>query len=196
MSLKESLEHPPGNPGTRIYPRWQTVVLIVLLTCVMLAGTGLAWTSAFSCFREYDDEGFLMRTTQLMLEGHTLYDELGIAYGPFYYACCWVAFHLLHLPLMNATVRILTILVWVAVPAILAATLYRTAARRKIGYCWQHCGACSAFTHLSILKGEPGHPQLLVVLGVSAALFVGTFVSPEKLTFLAAILGMISAAWS
>jgi len=61
--------------------RFLKYAALVLALCA--CGTR-AYFLMFSHFGFWDDEGYLMETVRSMLQGHRVYDEIYMLYGPFY----------------------------------------------------------------------------------------------------------------
>lgn len=127
-----------------------------------------AYCTAFSYFSVYDDEGWGLIGVRGFLEGHRLYSDIFSFYGPFYYCYQWVLHSVLAVPLTHDATTALCVVHWLIGSAILAATGYRLSRSLLI--------ACLIFMqmslHLTPLAREPGHPQELAVLLLSAAALI------------------------
>src|SRR5436309_9843839 len=92
------------------------VLALVAATAAALAD---AYTFTFSQFVPYDDEGYFAVTVQHLLDGHRLYDDVPVPYGPFFYLSRWLIYGTLRVPLVTDAVRLTTICHWRVCPVLL-----------------------------------------------------------------------------
>ena len=77
-------------------------------TLVTAVGVGVvlcAYFTIFSYFAAYDDEGSMLTTIRHLLDGHRLYDDVSIPYGPVYCMWAWLVHGALRIPLANDSAR-------------------------------------------------------------------------------------------
>lgn len=153
-----------NQPG-RIY-RFAFPITVALL---FLAVGGLyAFSICFSQFSFYDDEGFVMISVRGFLEGHSLYDEVYTAYGPFYYFCQWLFHSFTTLPVSHDVTRSLCVFNWLATSVILGSTGALLTRSAWVGF----LVFIQAMAHLTPVAREPGHPQELVALLLACSAFL------------------------
>jgi len=153
-------------PDTKVrLPRW----ILVLAAPVFLSVAGIyAFTTIFSKFAFYDDQGFLMITVQGYLTGHPLYDGVFTIYGPVYYFYQWVIHTLVRMPVNHNVAGVLCLVHWLSAAVILGLAGVRLTRSALLGFFI----FAQAALHLAGLSDEPGHPQELVVLLLALAAFV------------------------
>ena len=148
----------------------------------------------FGGFRTYDDEGYMMTTVQHVLDGHSLYGDAGVAYGPFYYVIKWVIHGVLQIPLSNDAVRITSLVEWMLSAVFFAATVYRLWRNSSLSIALVSMCLVACTLHLQAISGEPGHPQETIVLLLAIGLFACSFLNRRNEGLITFILGCCSAA--
>src|SRR3989475_6873028 len=150
---------------------------VLALVAATAAALAYAYTFTFSRFAPYDDEGYFTVTVQHLPDGHRLYDDVPVPYGPFFFLSRWLIYGTLRVPLVTDAVRLITIGHWLLCAALLAAVTYGLSHRRD-GRLWLTTITFAAMTlQLSTPVREPGHPQELAALLIVAACLFGTVVS-------------------
>ncbi|HEV8001176.1 MAG TPA: hypothetical protein VGP63_14915 [Planctomycetaceae bacterium] len=148
------------------------MALPILVTGAALCCVAFSFCRLFSTFIPHDDEGKMLLWTQHLLDGHILYDQVPCPYGPFYFLCRWPLFAALGVPLTNDATRALTLLLWWLTAALLAAAVWRLAAKTGWATGLAVLVGVLEIIYLRVLPREPGHPQELVVLLLAAALWI------------------------
>src|SRR2546428_8755839 len=167
---------------------------VLALVAATAAALAYAYTFTFSQFVPYDDEGYFTVTVQHLLDGHRLYDDVPVPYGPFFYLSRWLIYGALRVPLVTDAVRLITIGHWLLCAALLAAVAYRLSHRRD-GRVWLTTITFAAMTlQLSTVAQEPGHPQELAGLLIAVACLLATFVSPRQRGLACGLLGAAAGA--
>src|SRR5437867_1953958 len=155
-------------------------VPVLALVAATAAALAYAYTFTFSQFVPYDDEGYFTVTVQHLLDGHRLYDDVPLRYGPFFYLSRWLIYGTLRVPLVTDAIRLITIAHWLVCAALLAAVTYRLSHRRH-GRWWPTTITFVAMTlQLSTAAREPGHPQEVAALLIAIECLLATFVSPGQ----------------
>lgn len=172
--------------GTRSVGAFVDALALTALVAIVAAASYL---QAFSTFQPYDDEGYLMLSVRHVLDGHRLYDEIRVTYGPLYYLVRGLLHGPLHVPLSHDAVR-LTALAARLLAAGLAAAAIRSATR--------HVGLAAlafllAAMHLGVVTDEPGHPQELVAVLLIGTVLCARRLAPSRATSTAAF-GVLAAA--
>ncbi len=167
---------------------WQVLVpsFLVLNAGALL----LAWYALFSTFQRYDDEGYLMLTVRLLMNGQPLYDRIVTPYGPSYYFLEWVLHRLLRVPLTNDAARFVSAGLWLLVSTLCAVSawlLTRAWSGAVVAY-------VAAFFALFAFVNEPGHPQELVGLLLATALVLSLLPEGRKVPWVHAALGATAGA--
>jgi hypothetical protein len=132
----------------------------------VLVGLGavVAYLQEFSMVPVWDDQGYMMLSVRHLLDGHRLYDDIRVFYGPLYYLVTWVLHGPLGLPLTHDGVRMISLALRGATATVAACAVFRMT--RGV--------VLAVFTLLTLGAGvftimpEAGHPQELVVLLVAA----------------------------
>src|SRR2546428_12151962 len=125
---------------------------VLALVAATAAALAYAYTFTFSQFVPYDDEGYFTVTGQHLLDGHRLYDDVPVPYGPFFYLSRWLIYGALRVPLVTDAVRSITIGHWLLCAALLAAVTYGLSHRRG-GPPW---AAPDTFPALDVSLRPPG----------------------------------------
>lgn len=141
---------------------------VASLTAVGLVGV-LSFAYLFTTFVPWDDEGYFLIAFRDFLSGRKLYDQVFAMYGPFTF---WTAAAVARFAPGNVThdaFRWLLLFVWLAIAAIMAATVWRWTRRSSL--------ALVVFLLIgSNLKGLAkgvGHPQCWIMLAAALLLYVG-----------------------
>jgi len=167
---------------------------VLALVAATAAALAYAYTFTFSRFAPYDDEGYFTVTVQHLLDGHRLYDDVPVPYGPFFFLSRWLIYGTLRVPLVTDAVRLITIGHWLLCAALLAAVTYGLSHRRD-GRLWLTTITFAALTlHLNTAAQEPGHPQELAALLIAVACLLATFVSPRQRGLACGLLGAAAGA--
>jgi 4-amino-4-deoxy-L-arabinose transferase-like glycosyltransferase len=137
---------------------------------VVVAALFIGYTSIFSHYLWYDDEGYVMISVHGYLRGHPLFREVYTQYGPFFFFTRRAIYALLGVPVSHDANRLIALGEWLA-----AAGLCGVVAGRLTRSAWMGLLAGSlAFVHLEAFVKEPGHPQQLCMLLVATALVLWT----------------------
>ncbi len=172
------------NPKRRL-PAW--ALCLGTIAFLLIAGV-YAYSTIFSQFRPYDDEGCMMIFVKGYLDGHPLYDGLYIMYGPFYFFYEWIVHTLCSLPVSHDTTGLLCVVHWVAAAAILALAAGRMTRSVLLAFFVFMQGV----VHLTGLAVEPGHPQELVA--VLLAVMAAVLAKGTDRRWVLVVLGAIGAA--
>ena len=138
----------------------------VIVSLLLLVDTLTAFCRSFSSGNlfSYDDEGTLMTIVQQFISGHSLYDQVVVYYGPFYYFYEWCAHALTGASVSHDSVRLVSICFWVTSAMLVFFFLYHAT----------HSLLLAAGTHflafqaLGFLGFEPAHPQELCITLLAA----------------------------
>jgi hypothetical protein len=161
---------------------------------VALSGIVFATFLAFSCLGRYDDEGVVLLFVQHMLDGHSIYDRVACLYGPFFLFTRWLVFGVMNVPLGNDALRLEALITWLVTTLFLAMTTWRLVRSFTYGVGITALVWILAVCQLFVLHEEPGHPQEIVALCVSAALFVAVTIEDRRRATAMVLLGGIGAA--
>jgi hypothetical protein len=135
----------------------RTVKWLTILFCAVLT---LAYTAAMVIlnFSWYDDEGFMLFTLRQFDSGIPLYDGMYTEYGPFYYLAVTGLLSLAGLPITHDVIRLLTIAAWTGIALMAALCVWSWSRSLR----WTVATLFGTAVILEPLRGEPGHPQLLI----------------------------------
>ncbi len=125
---------------------------------MLMASLGAGFYDLFSTFSQYDDEGFWLIATRLFQQGHTLYDDIFIPYGPVSIAVKQLLHDVLQIPVTNSAVRLVSLFYWVMLSAICGLSTYRITDSAW----WGLVTYGVVFALMRVFTNEPGHPQELV----------------------------------
>jgi hypothetical protein len=142
-----------------------------LFAALVLGASITGYQRLFSTFNPLDDEGYVMLSLASVLEGQPLYDATYSQYGPAFFEVETLLHRWTGLPVSHDVTRLKSLLTWLAVAGVAAAFIYRLTASRL----FSACSFLLCFFHLERLVMEPGHPQELCALLVTATLYVLTF---------------------
>jgi hypothetical protein len=141
--------------------------LVFAAALAALAGLGVAVAylqEVFVAAPFWDDQGYMMLSVRHLLDGHPLYDDIRVFYGPFYYLVTWVLHGPLGLPLTHDGVRMIGLVLRETTAALAAWAVFRITGVVVVGVVTFLTLGATAFT----IMPEAGHPQELVVLLVAA----------------------------
>jgi hypothetical protein len=161
----------------------------VALAVIAALAAGAAYYQVFTIFGIPDDEGLMMMSVRHVLDGHRLYDEVRIGYGPLYYLIKGTIHGWLGVPLTHDTVRLTAtafrlLAAGLAGGALLAMTGHVTLA----GF-----GFLLTTMHLVIVTREPGHPQELAALLLMATVLTALAMRSRRAPAVVAGLGFLVA---
>lgn len=157
-----TLETMPGARQTRA--RGRPALAGALLLLLIAATAPFAFSRSFENFRDYDDEGSFLLADRHFFDGAALYDEIWSFYGPLPHQLRRLLHSGFGLPVTHDAYRALTVATWCASAALLALGVFRVSGSAGAMAATGFAGAL----HLVPLASEPGHPQELVVLGLSS----------------------------
>jgi hypothetical protein len=127
---------------------------------VTLASAPVAYTSMFSSFLPYDDEGSHLLMLRGYISGHSLYTQLITYHGPLFYETMGGFFTLTGLAITNDSGRLLTMFVWLLASLAAGLGAYRLTRSLLLALASQ----LLTFNLLSALTNEPMQPSGLVSL--------------------------------
>ena len=146
-------------------PRW---ILVILATMFLATAGFYAYCCVFSQFNFPDDQGFLMVTVRGYLEGHPLYDSVGVIYGPVYYLWEWIFHRMTSLPVTHDVTYGLCVFHWLAAASILGLAGGRMTRSAPMGF----FVFMQATVHLASMARLPGHPQEVIAVLLALAVLV------------------------
>jgi hypothetical protein len=188
LALKRLFHGPHAQPvqdRTSCLPLW----LLWLAAAIFLSIAGIyAYTTSFTLFSPYDDEGFMMISVQGFMHGHALYDQVLTPYGPFYYLYHWFLHAVAMLPITHDVTRAICIFHWLLASCLLALAGARMTRSVLLGF----FVFIQAVLHLTLITREPTHPQELVAVMLGLAALVANAGPQRKLTL--PLLAAIGAA--
>lgn len=136
-------------PGYLHYLQW------LLLLALLAASATFGFYDLFSNFRPYDDEGYFLLITRLLLEGFPAYEQVVMPYGPVLLAVKTFLHDALSVPLTNAATRYISLVFWIFLSTgcgLLIRGLTSSNLAGVIGY-------VLVFLFMRAFTNEPGHPQ-------------------------------------
>jgi hypothetical protein len=141
---------------------------VILLTLLTLLALPYLWSSTFSGFPWFDDEGTLLVSISGFITGHRMYDEVYSLYGPLYNLFYGLLYGPLHIPVAHVTGRLIALslwLGWTAGFALFCFLLSRSLVSMVL---------CFILTLrlLSPLMDSPGHPEELCLVLISITLLM------------------------
>ncbi len=146
---------------------WSTTSSLVAcaaaLAC-LLAG----YQRLFSTFAPYDDEGYVLLSLEMFSSGYPLYDDTYTQYGPAYYVLVAPLHWLFALPFSHDITRFKTLGVWF-LSAVAGGYMVR---QLSASLAWGMIAFVLSFLHLERLAMEPGHPQEICILALSAIFYL------------------------
>jgi hypothetical protein len=156
-------------PRTRLAVVSLLIALWSVLTAYHRSFTGQNLAS-------YDDEGTLMIIVKRFLDGHALYDDVGVFYGPFYYLYEWCAHAGTGTPVSHDSVRFVSMFFWVSCAMLLFLLVYRATSSLLLAAAAHFL----AFKTLSFIGIGPAHPQELCITLLVALALVACSVSTRN----------------
>jgi hypothetical protein len=144
---------------------WTRVAALVATALLSL----LAFAYLFTTFVPWDDEGYFLIAFRDYLSGRKLYDQVFAMYGPFTF---WTAAAVARFAPGNVThdaFRWLSLFLWIAIAAIMAATVWRWTRRSSLSF----VVFLLVGSHLKGLAKGVGHPQIWIILAAALLLYVG-----------------------
>ena len=168
-------------------------ISVASLAAAVVLGAVNCYCDQFSQFDACDDEGLLMMSVRFMLDGHRIYRDCGLPYGPAWCFSRWLIFGLCGVPLWHDYVRLLSCFFRCATSLCLGLAVFRLPV---VG--WKRTWlamACfsSAILHLRLFVPGPGHPQEIIVAALAAAFLVAAFLGKARPATVAGLLGVIAA---
>jgi hypothetical protein len=151
--------------------RTQYSAIWTRVTALTAAGllSVLSFAYLFTTFVQWDDEGYFLLAYRDFLSGRVLYDQVFAMYGPFTF---WTAAAAARFSPGNVThdsFRWLLLLVWIAIAALLAATVWRWTRRPSLSL----VVFLLVGSHLKGLAKSIGHPQSWIILAAAVLLYLG-----------------------
>jgi hypothetical protein len=137
---------------------------LLAFSSALMISTLYAYYLMFSRFSIWDDEGYVLLSLKYFFNGHPLYDEVYSSFQPF---CHWfykAIFGLWGVPLCHDNMRLLTMAIWLAGAALTSFTAYRLSNSLLAGF----IVFVLTVQYLRSFANEPGHPQSVAYLLVSA----------------------------
>ncbi len=151
---------------------------VLLFVALLIGACGLVgFYALFSNFRTYDDEGLLMVSSQLFLNGNIFYKQIPWIYGPMQLATVQVLHDWLPVPITHSAVRFVTLAVWLFLSALSGLLVYKLTRSRT----WALVSLILAFLFSRSIVNEPGHPQGMVAFAtILIPLIPGLFRAERK----------------
>jgi hypothetical protein len=143
----------------------RTVLAFAAVTLLLLP---VAYTSLFSVFSAYDDEGYFLMTLRDYLSGEPLYTQVSTLYGPFFYEVTGALFKLFGLEPGSDSARAVTLVAWLLASLGGGLVAYRLTRSLLLGL----SGQFVTFHVLASLTSEPLQPAgllSLLLVGLAAA---------------------------
>ena len=141
---------------------------LATIAMLALAASIYAALRLFTGFSFYDDEGSLVLMSRWMADGHPVYRDFQSIYGPFYYLYKALGHAATGGLVSHATGRLIAIFPWVLTSVLVFGyTLRATRSRIAALAAW-----LVILRMLAFIAAEPGHPQEICVLLVTALIAV------------------------
>ncbi|MGI9295866.1 MAG: hypothetical protein ACR2PS_17935, partial [Pseudomonadales bacterium] len=156
--MLESVDRGESGAAARERSASAWLVLFVFSAAMLAIIACYGFYDLFSTFAQYDDEGFWLISTKLFLEGHALYDQIFIPYGPVSIAVKEALHDGLSIPLTNSAVRFVTLTYWLLLSVICSLTVCRITHSAW----WALVAYGVVFAAMRTFANEPGHPQELI----------------------------------
>ena len=139
-----------------------------LLALMTLLAVPYAWSSTFSRSPWFDDEGTLLVSIYAFIKGHRMYDDVYSLYGPLYNLFYGLLYGPLHIPLAHDTGRLIATFLWLVWTAGFSFFSFRLSRSLvSMALCF-----ILILQLLSPLMDEPGHPEELCLVLISATLLM------------------------
>jgi hypothetical protein len=148
------------------------------------------WSSTFSGFSWFDDEGTLLVSISGFITGHRMYDEVYSLYGPLYNLFYGLLYGPLHIPADHAAGRLLALCLWLAWTVGFAFFCFRLSGSRVSML------LCFVLTLrlLNVLMDSPGHPEELSLVLISIALLMACWLEESSENIALVSIGVVIAA--
>lgn len=185
MSLQASRAEMTVAPGPSSR---SAVILLILMTLLALP---YVWSSTFSGFWWFDDEGTMLVSIRAFIEGHRMYDDVYSLYGPLYNLFYGLLYGPLHIPIANDTGRLIALFLWVVWTA--AFTLFCFLLSRRSLVSMVLCFVL-ILRLLSPLMGSPGHPEQLCLVLISVTLLMTCWLEENANSIALVGIGVLIAA--
>jgi hypothetical protein len=166
------------------------IALVVALVVLGGYAAATAYMQQFLVLSPWDDQGYVMLSVRHLLDGHRLYDDVGVYYGPLYYLVQWVLHGPLGIPLTYDVVRLTSFVFRMAIAGASACIVYRMTRRIML----VAFTAVAASSYMRVGAFEPGHPQELAVLLVLGLPFVASWSSARPNRMIVAIGLLVASA--
>jgi len=149
----------PGSSRSRI----EIGGMFASFLAALLISVRFAYFAIFSRFQSYDDEGYVLISLKSFFQGHALYDQVYSSFQPFVHFFYLLVFKLWGVPLCHDSIRLLTIVLWLAGSAINAFIAYKLTKSTLLTL----LVFALSVTFLQTFTNEPGHPQALAYMLVA-----------------------------
>ena len=165
------------------------VILLVLMTVLALP---YFWSSTFSGFPWFDDEGTILISFRAFVEGHRMYDDVYSLYGPLYNIFYGLLYGPLHIPLNHVAGRLIAMSLWLAWTAEFAFFCFLLS-RSLVSML-----LCFVLTVrvLAPIMESSGHPEELCLVLIGATLLMTCWLEKSGKNLVLAGLGAAIAALS
>lgn len=151
-------------------------------------GAGYVYYTIFSRFQGYDDEGFILISLKAFFQGKPLYDEIYSSFQPGFYVLHWLLFKTCGAPLCHDSIRLLTLVLWLAGAALNGLIAYRLGSSALLAL----LVSVVSTRCFEPFANEPGHPQALAYVLVATVVLLFTFAdSLRPRSFALAIGGLV-----
>ena len=175
----------PSDQSARL--RRGVAPLFGLLLCLACGVVG--FYELFSTFLPYDDEGLLMLSNQLFLEGYQPYREITWLYGPVQVAWVQLLHGLAAIPITHSAVRLITLAVWLSLAAMAGAV----ALRMTGSGIWAAIAFLLSFMFTRSIVNEPGHPQGILTVALLAIPLISALNGNNRQWCTGLVLGLVVA---
>lgn len=165
--MKEHWNEQISKPALRHRYKWiwQGVVAAVALGLVAL----FIFSTIFTTFRAYDDEGYFLQTYHEFLSGRVPYDQVYSVYGPFTFCSAALIARFNAVNVTHDMFRWALLPVWIAIASLIAGVVWRWTGR----FSTTVVAFLLAAFNLRDLASEVGHPQHLIFLAVALLAWLG-----------------------
>jgi hypothetical protein len=157
---------------------------------VTLASAPVAYTSMFSSFLPYDDEGSHLLMLRGYVSGHALYTQLVTYHGPLFYETMGGFFKLTGFEITNDSGRLVTLFVWLLASLAGGLVVYRLTRSLLFGLSSQ----LLTFNLLAALTNEPMQPSGLLSLLLISLTMMAAYRSFRPRVTAACIGALVAAA--
>jgi hypothetical protein len=179
--LRRSVLTQAARPSLR-----SAVVLLILMTLAL----PYLWSSTFSGFSWFDDEGTLLVSIRAFIKGHRMYDDVYSLYGPLYNIFYGVLYGPLHIPVAHVAGRLIALSLWLTWTAGFAYFCFRLS-RSLVSML-----LCFVLTLrlLSPVMESPGHPEELCLVLISLTLLMTCWLEEDAKSIALVCIGVAIAA--